>query len=90
MHIFPAVIGKLRRDITDDKEVQQDWDFPFIYCTINSVFLAFGCNANSNRTARCRWFRFPMNKTSHGQNPTEPSEVAEQDVGGLGSLQRQQ
>ena len=33
MHIFPATIGKLRCDVTDDKEVLRDWDFPLIHRT---------------------------------------------------------
>ena len=36
MHIFPALIGKLRCDITDDKEMLRDWDFPFIHRTVDS------------------------------------------------------
>ena len=37
MHIFPALIGKLRRDVTDDdKEVLRDWNFPFIHRTVDS------------------------------------------------------
>ena len=36
MHIFPALIGKLRRDVTDDKELLRDWDFPFIHHTVGS------------------------------------------------------
>ena len=36
MHIIPAVIGKLRHDVIDDKEVLQDGDFPFIHCTVDS------------------------------------------------------
>ena len=36
MHIFPALTGKLRRDITDDKEVLRDWDFPFVHRTVDS------------------------------------------------------
>ena len=31
MHIFPALIGKLRRDVTDDTEVLQDCDFPYVH-----------------------------------------------------------
>ena len=36
MHIFPAIFGKLRRDVNDDKEVLQDRDFPFIHHTVDS------------------------------------------------------
>ena len=33
---FPAIIGKLRRDVTDDKEVLRGWNFPFIRRTVDS------------------------------------------------------
>ena len=60
MHIFTAHIGKLRRDVTDDKEVLRDWDFPFIHRTVDrdsglevSIRMvycaAFYCNANSSK-----------------------------------------
>ena len=61
MHIFPALIGKLRRDVTDYKEVLRDWDFPFIHRTVDSdsgcleanlimvYCAAFDCNANSSK-----------------------------------------
>ena len=34
MHMFLAVFGKLLCDVTDDKEAQRDWDFPFIHICI--------------------------------------------------------
>ena len=61
MHIFPALIGKLRRDVIDDKEVLRDWDFRFIHSTVDSdsgcleasvitvYCAAFDCNANSSK-----------------------------------------
>ena len=61
MHIFSTIIGKLCRDVTDDKEVLRDWDFPFIHrpvdgdsgCLEASVLMvycaAFDCNANSSK-----------------------------------------
>ena len=69
MHIFPALIGKLRRDVTDDKEVLRD--FPFIHRTVDSdsgcleasfrmaYFAAFYCNANSSKIkVTCRLHKF--------------------------------
>ena len=32
---FPELIGKLQRDVTDDKEVLRDWDFPLIHRTVD-------------------------------------------------------
>ena len=62
MNIFPVIIGKLRRDVTDDKEVLRDWDFAFIHRTVYSdsgcleakvimvYCTSFGSNTNiSNR-----------------------------------------
>ena len=61
MHIFPAIICNLRRDITDDKEVLRDWDFPLIHHTIDRdssclevnvimvYFAAFDCNGSTNK-----------------------------------------
>ena len=76
MHIFPALIGKLLRDVNDDKEVLRDWNFPFIHRTSNSnssylevsvrmvYCVAFDCNANSSKIkVTCRWFKFPMEPT---------------------------
>ena len=76
IHIFPALIGKLRRDVNDDKEVLRDWDFPFIYRTVDSdsgcleanvrmVYCAGSdCNANSSKNkVTCSWFKFPMEPT---------------------------
>ena len=76
MHIFLALIGKLRRDVTDDKEVLRDWDFPFIYRTVDSdsgclevsfimvYYAAVDCNANSNKNILTRsWFKFPTEPT---------------------------
>ena len=73
MHIFPVLIGKLRCDITADKEVLRDWDFPFIHRTVDSdsdcseacvrlvYSAAFNCNANSSSRARCSWSKFSTN-----------------------------
>ena len=36
MNIFSAIIGKLQREVTDDKEVLRDCDFPFIHRTFDS------------------------------------------------------
>ena len=59
MHFSPALIGKLRGDVNDDKKVLRDWDFAFIHrngdrdsgCLEASVRMvycaAFYCNANS-------------------------------------------
>ena len=76
MLIFPVIVSKLRLDITDDKEVIRDWDFPFIHCTINSdsscletsvrmVYCAtFDCNANSSKnTVTCSWFRIRISNS---------------------------
>ena len=70
MHIFPALIGKLRRDFTVDKEVLRDWNFPFIHhsysgCLEASVIIVycagFDCNANSSKNkVTCSWFKVPM------------------------------
>ena len=61
MHIFPALIDKLPRDVTYDKDALEDWDFPFIHRTIDSdsgcleasvrmvYCAAFYCNANSSK-----------------------------------------
>ena len=66
MHIFPMLIGKLRCDATDDKEVLQDWNFTFIHHTVDSnsscleasiimvYCAAFDCNANNSKNkVRC-------------------------------------
>ena len=71
MHIFPVLIGKLRHDINDDKEVLQDRYFPFIHCTVDSnggclkvsirmvYCAAFDSNANSSKDkVTCSWFKF--------------------------------
>ena len=59
MHTFPALI-----DVTDDKEVLRDWDFPFIDsdngCLESSVIMvycaAFDCNTNSSKNkVTCSW-----------------------------------
>ena len=76
MHIFPALIGQLRRDVTDDKEVLRDWDFPLINRTVDSnsgcleasvimVYCAsFDCTANSSKNkVTCSWFKFPSEPT---------------------------
>ena len=72
IHIFPTIISKLRRDVTDDKEVQRKWDFPLIHCAVDndiglevnirmSYFVAFNCNTYSNESkVTCSWFEFPM------------------------------
>ena len=75
MHIFPALIGKLRRDVTNDKEVLLDRDFPFIHRTVDNdtgcleasirmvYCAAFDCKANRSKNkitcTRCGWFKFP-------------------------------
>ena len=64
MHIFPALIRKLRRDVTDDKEVLQDWDFPFIHRTVDSIIIiycaSFDYNENNSKNkVTCRWSKFP-------------------------------
>ena len=77
MYIFPAVIGKLRRDVTDIKEVLRNWDFPFNQGTVDSdsgcleasvrmvYCAAFDCNANRSKNAvTCSWFKFPTEPTS--------------------------
>ena len=53
MHIFPALIGKLRRDVTDDKEVVRDWDFPFLHRTVDSDS---GCLEASVRMVFVQYF----------------------------------
>ena len=71
MHIFPVLIGKLQRDVTDDKAVLRDWDFPFIHRTVESdsgclkasirmvYCAAFDCNANSSKNeVTCSWLKF--------------------------------
>ena len=76
MHIFPMLISKLRRDVTCDKEVQVDWDYPFIHFTIDSdrvcleasirmvYCAAFDCNANSSKNkVTCSWFKLPKEPT---------------------------
>ena len=56
MHIFSRAYQQV-----DDKEVLQDWDFPFIHHTVDSdsgcleaivimvYYAAFDCNANSSK-----------------------------------------
>ena len=76
MHIFTALIGKLRRDVTNDMEVLRHWDFPFIHRTVDSdsgclearvimVYCAvFHCNANSSKNkVTCSWLKFPTEQT---------------------------
>ena len=76
MHIFHALIGKLRRDVTGDNEVLRDWDFPFVHRTIDSdsgyleasvimvYCAAFDFNANSSKNKlTCSWFKFPTGPT---------------------------
>ena len=71
MHMFPALVGKLRCDVTDDKEMLRDWDFPSIYRTVDSdsghleagvvmvYCAAFDYNANSSKNREaCSWFQF--------------------------------
>ena len=70
------LIGKLQRDVTDDKAVLRDWDFPFIYRTVDSdsgcletsirmvYCAAFDCNANSSKNrVTCSWRKFPTEPT---------------------------
>ena len=76
MHIFPEFIGKLRRDVSDDKEVLRDWDFSFIHrnvdsdscCLEVSVIMvycaAFYYNANSSKNiVTCSWSKFAAEST---------------------------
>ena len=74
MRIFPVLIGKLRRDVTDDKEVLQNWDFPFVHRTVDSGCLetnvrmdycaACGYNANSSKNkVTCSWFKYHAEPT---------------------------
>ena len=77
MHIhFLALIDKLRRDVTDDKEILRHCDFPFIHravdndscCLEASVRMvycaAFDCNANIGKNkVTCSWFKFPTEPT---------------------------
>ena len=50
MHIFTTIIGKLQCDVTDDKEVLRDRDFPFIHRTVDSDS---GCLEASVRMVYC-------------------------------------
>ena len=63
-------------NVTDDKEVPRDWDFPFIHRTVDSdggcleanvimvYCAAFDYNANSSKDrAKCSWFKFPTEPT---------------------------
>ena len=76
MHIFPALISNLQCDVTYDKEVLRDWDFPFIHRTVDSdngcleanirmvYCVAFDCNANSSKNrVICSWYKFPVEPT---------------------------
>ena len=38
MYVFSALIGKRRRDVTGDRKVLRDWDFPFIHRTVVTCF----------------------------------------------------
>ena len=84
MHSFPALTGKLRHDVTDDKEVLRDWDFPFIHCTVDSdsrcleasvimvYCVAFDSNANSSKNnVTCSWFKFPTEPTCFDCDPDQ-------------------
>ena len=86
MHIFPVIINKLRRDVTDDKEVLRDWDFPFIHRTVDSnsgcleasdiivYCAAFDCNANSSKNkVACSWFKFPTEPTLFKKENVKPT-----------------
>ena len=66
----------LRHDVNDAKEVLQNWDFPFIYRTVDSnsgcletgvrivYCAAFYCNANSSKNkVTCSWIKFPTEPT---------------------------
>ena len=88
MHIFPELIGKLRRDITDDKEVLRDWDFQFIHHTVDSdsgclevsavmvYCAAFDCNANSSKNkVTCSWFKFPTEPALSKKSKRQDDEV---------------
>ena len=86
MHIFPALIGKLRRDVTGDKEMLRDGDFPFTHRTVDSnsgclepsvkmvYCAAFDCNANSSNTkVTCSWFKFPTEPTLFKKANVKPT-----------------
>ena len=86
MHIFPVLIGKLRHNVNDDKEVLRDWDFPFIYLTIDSesgcleanvrmvYCMAFDCNANSSKNKiTYRWLNFSMEPTLFKKSNVKPT-----------------
>ena len=70
------IIGKLRRDVTDDKDVVRDWDFQFIHRAFDSdsgclevsfrmvYCAAFDCNANSSKNiVTYSWLKFPREPT---------------------------
>ena len=92
MHIFPTLIGKLQCDVTDDKEVLQDWDFPFIHRTVDSdsgcleasIIMAycatFDCNTNSSKNkVTSSWLKFPMKptlKSKHQADEAQPALLA--------------
>ena len=83
MHMFPALVGKLRRDVTDDKEMLRDWDFPSIHRTVDSdsgcleagvimvYCAAFDYNENSskNRVAYSWFHLVPTSFKSQFQEP---------------------
>ena len=88
MHIFPVLIGKLRSDVTDDKEVLRDWGFPFIHRTVDSdsgcleasviivYCVAFDCNANSSKNkVTCSWFKFPTEPTLLKKGNVKPMHI---------------
>ena len=65
------LIGNLQRDVTDDKAVLRDWDFPLIHLTAESdsgcletsirivYCAAFDCNVNSSKSeVTCSWLKF--------------------------------
>ena len=86
MHIFSAIIGKLRRDVTDDKALLRDWNFPCIHHNVDSgggcleasvrmvYCAAFDCSANSSKnTVTCSWFKFPTEPTLFKKANVKPT-----------------
>ena len=88
MHIFPALIGEFRSDVTDGKEVLRDWDFPFIHRTVDSdsgcleasvrmvYCAAFYCNANRGNSKVTRsWFTL-FKKSKRQADEAQPALLA--------------
>ena len=81
MHISPALTDKLRRDVTGDKEVLRDWDFPFIQRCLEAstrmvYCVAFDCNANSSKNkVACSWFKFLKEPTLFLKSKSQADET---------------